>query len=191
MMYFHTAKVHYLLYYSRIKTKPRQNELFMTWGRLFHLGVRALHTQRPPPQPATLCRPQRAPTHQRARQPALPRSRTDTARNLVSQIHLRAIASPRSQTAPAAPAADAVQWSHTQSHAVVIRSVTGLATSASLSCTWLRCDRICSSCREGELDSSGRWCEYSRVMSSFYSMRLSIGENLSRPAEIWSMVGTP
>ena len=123
MMYFHTAKVHYLLYYSRIKTKPRQKQLFMTWGRILHLGARASHTQRPPKQPATLCRPQPGPTHQRAQQPALPPSTTNTARNLVSHPNLRAIPSPPSQTAPAAPAA-AVQCSRSQSQAGSIRAVT-------------------------------------------------------------------
>ena len=52
-----------LLFYSRIKTKPRQKQFFTTWGRILHLGVRASHTQRPPPQPANLCRPQPGPTH--------------------------------------------------------------------------------------------------------------------------------
>ena len=118
-MYLQTAKVHYLLYYYGIKTMPRQNQLFMTWGRILHLGVRASHTQRPPPQPITLCRPQPGPTHQRAQQPALPRSTTGTARNLVSQRNLRAIPPPPSQTAPATTAAAAVQCSRSQSQAVV------------------------------------------------------------------------
>ena len=82
----------------------------MIWGRILPLGVRASHTQRRPPQPATLCRPQPGPTHHRAQQPAIPRSTRDTARNLVSQPTLRAIPSPPSQAAPAAPAAAAVQW---------------------------------------------------------------------------------
>ena len=124
MMYLHTAEVHYLLYYSGIKAKPRQKQLFMTWGRLLHLGVRASHTQRPPPQPATLCRPQPGPTHQRAQKLAFPWTTADTAGNLVSQPNLRAIPSPLSQTAPAAPAAAAVQCSRSQSQAVGIRAVT-------------------------------------------------------------------
>ena len=127
MMHVHTANAHYLLYYSKIKTKPRQHrhsssyDVFshsksllhasllwnqdkaqtetifhdmtcggclsreQTVGRILHQGVRASHTQRPPPQPATLCRPQPGPTRQRAQQPALPRSTADTDRNLVSQ----------------------------------------------------------------------------------------------------------
>ena len=72
-------------------------------GRILHLGARSSHTQRPPPQPATLCLPQPGPTQQRAQQPALPRSTTDTPRSLVSQPNFRAISSPRSQTASATP----------------------------------------------------------------------------------------
>ena len=104
--------------------QPRQQQLFMTWGRVLHLGVRASHTQRPAPQPATMCRPQLGPTHQRAQQPALPRSTTDTARNVVSQPNVRAIPSPPSQTGAAAPAAAAVQCSRSQSQAVELRAVT-------------------------------------------------------------------
>ena len=124
MMYFYTTKIHYLLHYSRIKTKPRQKQLLMTWGRILHLDVRASHTQRYPSQPATLCRPQPGPTHQRAQQPALPRSTTDTARSLVSQPNLRAIPSPPSQTASAAPAAAAVQCFRSKPQAVGSRAVT-------------------------------------------------------------------
>ena len=123
-MHFRAEPVHYLLRDSRIKTKPRQEQLFMTWGRILHLGVRASHTQRPPSQPATLYQTQPGPTHKLAQQPALPRSTTDTARYLVSQPNLiRAIPSPPFQTALAAPAA-AVHCSRSQSQAVEIRAVT-------------------------------------------------------------------
>ena len=98
--------------------------LVQTMGRILHLGVRASHTQRPLPKPAALCRPQPGPAHQRAQQPALPRSTTYTARNLVSQPNLRAIPSPPSQTAAAAPAAAAVHCSRSQSQAVELRDVT-------------------------------------------------------------------
>ena len=74
--------------------------LVQTVGRNLHLGVRASHTQRPTPQPATLCRPQPGPTHQLAQQPALSRSTTDTARISVSQTIFRAIPPSPSQTAP-------------------------------------------------------------------------------------------
>ena len=123
-MYFHTSKVHYLLYYSRIKTKRKQKQLFMVSGRIIHLGVHASLTQRPPPQPASLCPPQPGPAHQRAQQPALPRSTTDTAHYLVSQPSIRAISSPPSHTLPTAPPAATVQCSRSQSQAVGKRAVT-------------------------------------------------------------------
>ena len=122
-MYFHTAEVHQLLCHTRLKTKPGQKQLFKTWGTLQHLGVGAYHTRRPPSQPATLCRPQPGPTHQRAQQAALPLSTSDPFRNSVSQQNPPAISSAQSQTAPAAPAA-AVQCSRSQPQAVEIRAVT-------------------------------------------------------------------
>ena len=133
MMYFHTAKVHCVTQgQDKAQTETNVNDmtcdcglgLVETVGRILHLGVRASYTQRSPPQPATLCRPQPGPTHQRAQQPALPQSTADTARNLVSQPNRRAIPSPPSQTAAAAPAATAVQCSRSQSQAVGIRAVT-------------------------------------------------------------------
>ena len=134
-MHFHTANFHYLLYYSRIKTARTETivdkitcdcclSLGQTVGRILHPGVHAFHTQRHPHQPANLCRPQPGPTHKRAQQPALPRSTIDTARNLVSQPNSRAISSPPSQTAPAAPTAAAVQCARSQSQALGIRAVT-------------------------------------------------------------------
>ena len=77
-----------------------------------------------PPQPATLCRPQPEPTHQRAQQSALLQSTADSARNLFSQPNIRAISSPPSQTASAAPTAAVVQCSRSQSQAVELRAVT-------------------------------------------------------------------
>ena len=100
------------------------SSLVQTVGRILHLGVRASHTKRPLPHPATLCRPQPGPTHQRAQQPALPRSTTHTARNLVSQPSFRAISSTPSQTAADAPAAAVVQCARSQSQALEIRAVT-------------------------------------------------------------------
>ena len=98
--------------------------MVQTVGRILHMGVRASHTQRLPPQPATLSRSQPGPTHHRAQQPALPRSTTDTARNLISQPNLRAVPSPPSQTAAAAPAAAAGQCPCSHSQAVRLRAVT-------------------------------------------------------------------
>ena len=123
-MYFHIAKVRYLLYYSRIKTKPRDRNIcslrgegLSTWMSVPPTPSVSAATSHLVPTPVRH-------THQRDQQPAIPRSTTGTARNLVSPPNRRATLSPPSQTAPAAPAAAAVRCSPSQCQAVGIRAVT-------------------------------------------------------------------